>query len=238
MALFRLDERARAYFTASIANVLLTIALTVWLVVVEDEGARGLLLGNFGGIRGDPGRAASGCTARGWRSCRRRRSCARCCASACRRCRPSCRCTRSTSSTASCSCASSGLAEAGLYSLAVKFSQVVTVVVRAFNLAWPPLAYSIRDDDEARRTYALIVTYFLLLRRSRSCWRCRSRRAGSRARWRRPSSSSPTRRCRWSRPASTLYALYLVLVVVDRARRAHGVQLPGHRRPPRRSTSA
>ena len=49
MALFRLDERARAYFTASIANVLLTIALTVWLVVGEDEGARGLLLGNFGG---------------------------------------------------------------------------------------------------------------------------------------------------------------------------------------------
>ena len=49
MALFRLDERARAYFTASFANVLLTIALTVWLVVGEDEGARGLLLGNFGG---------------------------------------------------------------------------------------------------------------------------------------------------------------------------------------------
>ena len=56
-----------------------------------------------------------------------------------------------------------GLAEAGLYSLAVKFSQAVTVVVRAFNLAWPPLAYSIRDDGEAKRTYAFIVTYFLLL---------------------------------------------------------------------------
>ena len=36
-------------------------------------------------------------------------------------------------------------------------------MVRAFNLAWPPLAYSIRDDDEAKRTYAFIVTYFLLL---------------------------------------------------------------------------
>jgi O-antigen/teichoic acid export membrane protein len=56
-----------------------------------------------------------------------------------------------------------GLAEAGLYSLAVKFSQVVTVLVRAFSLAWPPLAYSIREDEEASRTYALIVTYFLLL---------------------------------------------------------------------------
>ena len=56
-----------------------------------------------------------------------------------------------------------GLAEAGLYALAVKFSQVVTVVVRAFNLAWPPLAYSIRSDDEARRAYSLVVTYYLLV---------------------------------------------------------------------------
>src|SRR5262249_15631008 len=45
MALFRLDERARDYFTASIVNVLLTIALTVWLVVFESDGAEGLLLG-------------------------------------------------------------------------------------------------------------------------------------------------------------------------------------------------
>jgi O-antigen/teichoic acid export membrane protein len=56
-----------------------------------------------------------------------------------------------------------GLAEAGLYALAVKFSQAVTVIVRGFNLAWPPLAYSIRDDDTARRTYSVIVTYYLLL---------------------------------------------------------------------------
>jgi O-antigen/teichoic acid export membrane protein len=39
----------------------------------------------------------------------------------------------------------------------------VTVIVRGFNLAWPPLAYSIRDDDTARRAYSVIVTYYLLL---------------------------------------------------------------------------
>ena len=39
----------------------------------------------------------------------------------------------------------------------------MTVLVRGFNLAWPPLAYSIRDDDEARRTYAVIVTYYVLV---------------------------------------------------------------------------
>jgi O-antigen/teichoic acid export membrane protein len=54
-----------------------------------------------------------------------------------------------------------GLAEAGLYSLAVKFAQGVQVLVRGFQLAWPPLAYSIKDDDEARPVYALIVTWFV-----------------------------------------------------------------------------
>jgi O-antigen/teichoic acid export membrane protein len=42
----------------------------------------------------------------------------------------------------------------------VKFAQAVNVLVRGFQLAWPPLAYSIRDDDEARRAYATIVTLF------------------------------------------------------------------------------
>ena len=56
---------------------------------------------------------------------------------------------------------SAGLAEAGLYSLAVKFAQGVNVLVRGFQLAWPPLAYSIRDDGEARRAYAAIVTWFV-----------------------------------------------------------------------------
>ena len=54
-----------------------------------------------------------------------------------------------------------GLPEAGLYSLAVKFAQAVNVLVRGFQLAWPPLAYSIRDDGEARRAYAAIVTWFV-----------------------------------------------------------------------------
>jgi len=54
-----------------------------------------------------------------------------------------------------------GLAEAGLYSLAIKFAQAVNVLVRGFQLAWPPLAYSIKDDDDARRAYAAVVTWFV-----------------------------------------------------------------------------
>ena len=53
-----------------------------------------------------------------------------------------------------------GLAEAGLYSLAIKFAQGINVLARGFQLAFPPLAYSIADDDEARRAYSLIVTWF------------------------------------------------------------------------------
>ena len=47
LTLFRLEERARAYFATTIVNVLAAIALTVVLVVGGDEGARGLLLGSY-----------------------------------------------------------------------------------------------------------------------------------------------------------------------------------------------
>jgi O-antigen/teichoic acid export membrane protein len=47
LTLFRLDERARAYFVTTIANVLGTIGLTIVLVVGAGDGARGLLLGSY-----------------------------------------------------------------------------------------------------------------------------------------------------------------------------------------------
>ena len=47
LTLFRLEERARAYFLTTLLNVLATIALTVVLVVGLGEGARGLLLGSY-----------------------------------------------------------------------------------------------------------------------------------------------------------------------------------------------
>ena len=47
-AQLRVEERTRAYVIASGANVALTVTLTIALVVFAGEGARGLLLGNFG----------------------------------------------------------------------------------------------------------------------------------------------------------------------------------------------
>src|SRR5947208_10618535 len=46
-ALYRLDERARAYFLFTVSNVLVTIPVTVWLVVGEGKGASGLLWGQY-----------------------------------------------------------------------------------------------------------------------------------------------------------------------------------------------
>jgi len=53
-----------------------------------------------------------------------------------------------------------GLSEAGVYALAIKFANGMQVLARGFQLAFPPLAYAIVDDDEARGAYALIVTWF------------------------------------------------------------------------------
>lgn len=160
LTLFRLDERARAFFVTTILNVLAAIALTVVLVVGLDEGARGLLLGSYA-----TGAAfVLGLVALQWRrlSLRFDRDLLR-------------RLFRFGLPTMPAEASlyllnfvdrliivrTLGLFEAGLYSLAVKFAQAVNVLVRGFQLAWPPLAYSIRDDDEARRTYATVVTLFV-----------------------------------------------------------------------------
>lgn len=160
LTLFRLEERARAYFVTTILNVLAAIGLTVVLVVGLDEGARGLLLGSY---------AAGGAFVLGLIVWQWRRLSLRFDPGLLRRL------FRFGSPTMPAEVSlyllnfvdrliivrSLGLREAGLYSLAVKFAQGVNVLVRGFQLAWPPLAYSIRDDDEARRAYAVVVTLFV-----------------------------------------------------------------------------
>jgi O-antigen/teichoic acid export membrane protein len=53
-------------------------------------------------------------------------------------------------------------AAAGDYSVALQFATVVFVVVRGFQYAWPPLAYSIDSDAQAARLYSVVTTYFVL----------------------------------------------------------------------------
>ena len=163
-ALLRVEERARAFATASLINVALTVLLTVYLVVIREQGALGLLLGNyvasavvliglwwaqrdaFGFRPGGIERAQLGSML------------------------------RFGLPTVPAEVSVFALffidrfwlyrfeseAEAGLYSVSVKLAGVVVFTVRAFQYAWPPLAYSIEDDQEASRVYARITTYYVL----------------------------------------------------------------------------
>ncbi|MFN8160365.1 MAG: oligosaccharide flippase family protein [Solirubrobacterales bacterium] len=159
LTIFRLEERARAYFATTMANVVLTIPVTVALVVGAGEGARGLLLGSY---------ATGAVFVAALIVVHRRRLSLLWDGALLRRLMrfglPTMPAELSLYSLNFIDriilVRSAGLAEAGLYSLAVKFGQGVNVIVRGFQLAWPPLAYSIRDDDEARRAYSVIVTLF------------------------------------------------------------------------------
>ena len=139
-ALLRVEERARAFATASLINVALTVVLTVYLVVwtVERDA--------FGFRPGGIDRAHLGSML------------------------------RFGLPTVPAEVSVFALffidrfwlfrfesaSEAGLYSLSVKLAGIVVFTVRAFQYAWPPLAYSIEDDREASRVYARITTYYVL----------------------------------------------------------------------------
>jgi O-antigen/teichoic acid export membrane protein len=159
LTIFRLEERARPFFLTTMANVLVTIPVTVALVVGEGDGARGLLLGSYG---------TGAVFVAGLIVVHRHRLALLWDGSLLRRLMrfglPTMPAELSLYSLNFIDriilVRSAGLAEAGLYSLAVKFGQGVNVFVRGFQLAWPPLAYSIRDDDEARRAYSVVVTLF------------------------------------------------------------------------------
>lgn len=162
VTLFRLDERAKEYFAFTIGNVLLAVPLTVVLVVGLDEGAEGLLLGAY--LAGLPFLLQ-----RIWAE-RRRLALAPDRELLRRMVRfgfPTMPAEISIYSLAFIDriiiSRTIGLGELGLYALAFKFSQAIQVVVRGFQLAWPPLAYSIRDDEEARRTYSVVLTAFTAL---------------------------------------------------------------------------
>ena len=166
LTFYRVDEAAGRYATATIINVAVTIPLTIWLVVFEERGAQGYLLGNYLGTGiivlgllvtmhrrfGRPGMPLAGEMMRFGTPL-----------------------VPAEVSLYALNFAdrvllinlpesrTRGLAWAGLYSIAVKLAQGVTVFVRAFQLAWPPLAYSISDDGEARVVYGRVLTYYLLV---------------------------------------------------------------------------
>lgn len=156
----RVEERRRDYFVASLTNVLLTVTLTFVLVVVLDTGKRGYVAGNY---------VASTFVllALWWREHARF-------GLQLAGLRPLLRFGAPTIPADMAVFAlnvvdrayllqSQGKAAAGVYAVSVKLATAVIIAVRGFQLAWPPLAYSITDDDEARRFYAAVTTWFVVV---------------------------------------------------------------------------
>ncbi len=161
--LLRVDERIRTFAVASVINVALTVTASLVLVVGLHKGARGLLLGNYG---------ASTVVLLGlWWSMRQR---LRPRPHAGERLRSLLRFGLPTMPAEISVYALSIVdryyvyharspASAGLYSIAVKLAGGVAFIVRAFQYAWPPLAYSVTDDREASQLYGLVTTYYVLV---------------------------------------------------------------------------
>jgi O-antigen/teichoic acid export membrane protein len=166
----RVDERVRAYTIASLINVGVTIGASVVLVVGLGLGARGLLLGNY---------ATSTVVVAGlWWTLRDRllpgRGVRRAEAGRVERLATLLRFGLPTVPAEASVYALSivdryyiyhdrSQALAGLYSIAVKLAGAVAFIVRAFQYAWPPLAYSVSDDAEAARLYGLVTTYYAVV---------------------------------------------------------------------------
>ncbi len=161
--LLRVDERLRTYAIASLTNVLLTVGASVVLVVGFGDGARGLLLGNYG--------ATTLVLLALWWTMRHRlaprKGPAEQMAVLLRFGLPT---VPAEASVYALSLVDRyyvyherSPALAGLYSIAVKLAGAVAFIVRAFQYAWPPLAYSVTDDAEAARLYGLVTTYYLFV---------------------------------------------------------------------------
>jgi O-antigen/teichoic acid export membrane protein len=161
-ALFRVEERSTQYALASVTNVLVTVAAMVLFVAVFHWGAVGLVVGNFTGTLivyfallvyrlEQLGLELD---------------------------RPLLRQMQKFGMPLVPSALAiwtisfvdrefviwyKNLAEAGVYSAALKVAGVITFVMVAFRTAWPAFAYSIEDDRDAKRTYAYVLTYLLTL---------------------------------------------------------------------------
>jgi O-antigen/teichoic acid export membrane protein len=163
-ALLRVDERLRAYAAVTLANVGLTIVVSLVLVVGFGKGYEGMLIGNY---------AASTVVllALWWAERDRLRP---------RRVevQDSFRTLfefglPTVPAEASVYALSvldrqfiihqQGQDAAGRYAIAIKVAAAILFIVRAFQYAWPPLAYSVEDDAEAGRLYALVATYYVLV---------------------------------------------------------------------------
>jgi O-antigen/teichoic acid export membrane protein len=161
-ALFRVEERSTAFVAASLTNVLITIGLTLLLVVALDKGPLGVIVGNFSGtlivylaLLGYRREQLGLQFDRGLLREMNRFGLPLV---------PTALFLWMTNfSDRFFLVWLADVAEAGLYSVGVRVASAMVLVLTAFRMAWPAFAYSIRDEREARRTYAFVLTYLTVL---------------------------------------------------------------------------
>jgi len=164
-SLFRVEQRSTAYVVATLANVGITIAATVLLVVAFDKGPLGVLIGNFTGtLIVYAALLLYSRHALGFQFSR-----------------PLYRSMNRFGLPLVPSAVALWLTnfsdrfflvkltdahEVGLYSIGVRVASAIVLLLTAFRMAWPAFAYSIDDDREAQRTYSFVLTYVVFV----CCW--------------------------------------------------------------------
>ena len=161
-ALFRAEQRPVAFVAGSLANIAITVAATVLLVVVYKQGPVGVIVGNFTGTlavyvallayrREQLGLQFS---RRLFREMEHFGLPLVPSALALIAINFSDRILLSHLA---------DLREVGLYEIGRRIASVMVLLLTAFRAAWPGFAYSIEDDDEAKRTYAFVLTYLVVV---------------------------------------------------------------------------
>jgi O-antigen/teichoic acid export membrane protein len=161
-AVFRVEQRASRFLAASLANIAITIAATIVLVVGLDEGALGVIVGNFTGT------LVVYLALLGYRREQLGFELDRPLLSAMQRFGwplvPSALALIAINFSDRLFIAHlASLEEVGQYELGVRIASAMVLLLTAFRMAWPGFAFSIEDDDEAARTYAFVLTYLVAL---------------------------------------------------------------------------
>ena len=161
-SLFRVEQRSVSYVLATLANLVITVGATIVLVVVLELGAVGVIVGSFTG------------TLAVWTALlayRREQLGLQFDIALFRRMEhfglplvPSGLALWAVNfSDRFFLVKLAGAAETGLYSVGVRMAAAVVLLLWAFRAAWPAFAYSIEDEDEARRTYGFVLTHLLFI---------------------------------------------------------------------------
>ena len=164
--LFRAEKRSVAFSLATLANIAVTVGLTVLLVVVYHRGPLGIIVGNLSGTllvwaallvyrREQLGLQWDG---KLLRSMNRFGVPLMVAALAMWVTNFSDRLLISKLLHGA-----DRLTQLGQYSLANKISSAMVLLFTAFQIAWPAFAYSIEDEKEAKRAYAFVLTYLMLI---------------------------------------------------------------------------